>query len=418
MEGRAGQAGGVGHGVVGSTQWRWPPWTPILAFWVVLGLVAALQETWLFHSAGQPLRLWVALAWETPKYVLWGIFTPLVVRLDRRTRGVSAPNLRALAPHLLLAAFLILLHASYATAADFVVLPPPQGIAAFPALLLRQLRARLQFDALSYAGIVGGWYALDYFRRHAREEAVAAHLEGELARAELLTLKMRLQPHFLFNALQALAVLNRRDPGAVTENLLRLGSLYRYLTRTSGLQEVELGHELDFVARYLALEELRFPDRLRVVLDVPSTLRCAVVPHLVLQPLVENAVQHGVAPLERPGTVRITARREGEVLLLEVTDDGVGLSPHSADAAHDAGPSPAHGGTDGIGLAVTGARLRHLYGDRSGIEVGPRDGGGVVARVRVPYREGSPTHVTFDSADEVPRSVAPPRPNEAQRGNG
>lgn len=375
-------AGGRGEDVGGpalsrTRLGRLPTWTPILVFWIALGVVASLQETLLYRSLGRSLGLWTALAWEGPKFVLWGLFTPLVVALDRRVRA-KAPGPIFFAAHLGLAAVLILVHASYATLADFVVLPPAEGTATVLGLLERQLTYRLQFDALSYMGILAGWYALDYFRRHREEERATAQLERELARAELQALKMQMQPHFLFNALQALAVLNGKDPPAVTENLLRLGSLYRYLTRTRGVQEVALRHELDFVTRYLEIEEVRFPDRLRVDVDVPEEILEAIVPHLVLQPLVENALRHGVAPLERESTVTLRARRERGALMLEVLDDGAGP------------PGPGEP-ADGVGLRITRARLRHLHGEQGRLEVLPRGGGGTVARVRIPFHVGAAT---------------------------
>jgi len=237
--------------------------------------------------------------------------------------------------------------------------------------------------ALVYAGnnlfkfsmFVGVAHALHYARRSRERELAASRLEGLLARAELDALRARLQPHFLFNALSALSELVHRDADSAEQGILRLGALLRR-TLDAAEPEVALDDELTFVSHYLEIERLRLGPRLDVAWDIEEPVRRARVPHLVLQPLVENAVRHGLAPRTAPGRVRIAARAEADQLILEVDDDGVGL-----DAAG------ARGGA-GLGLASTRDRLFRLYGSRQRLALSKLPGGGTRAVASLPLLYG------------------------------
>jgi LytS/YehU family sensor histidine kinase len=234
--------------------------------------------------------------------------------------------------------------------------------------------SRFYLDLLTYFAILGGAYAFDYHDRLGERELRASRLETQLARARLDALRMQLNPHFLFNALHAVTAQVRagRGPAAVTM-LGGLGDLLRYALDTDGEPLVPLWRELAFLDRYLDIERVRFADRLRVEVNVPAELREGWVPPLLLQPLVENAVRHGIAPREGPGRIEVAAERMDDRLALTVRDDGVGLG---------AGSVP---GT-GVGLANARARLAELYGDGWELEVADRAGGGVEVRVTIPWR--------------------------------
>ncbi|MGE0440552.1 MAG: sensor histidine kinase, partial [Gemmatimonadales bacterium] len=196
-----------------------------------------------------------------------------------------------------------------------------------------------------------------------------------LAEARLGALRMQLQPHFLFNCLNALSVVYRdQDTETAGRMVEQLGHLLRRVTRPHGGEEVPLAEELEFARQYLALEEIRFSDRLVPGFVTGPGVDRALVPEFILQPLVENAVRHGLARRSDATRIEIRARRDGETLFLTVTDDGPG-------------PSAVSGGS-GIGLANTRARLETLYGGEASLDLTPRSGGGAVATIRMPFREG------------------------------
>ena len=240
-------------------------------------------------------------------------------------------------------------------------------------------------------------------------------LESSLAQARLNTLKAQLQPHFLFNSLNAIIALLRRDPRLAETTLVALSELLRLALHQSRRQEGSLREELEFVQRYLEIQQTRFGGKLRVEQAIePEALDC-LAPTLVLQPLVENAVRHGIEPADKPGTVRVSAAREEWKLVLTVEDDGAGLPTDSAGSGGPRSPaeiqsrSPAsapdstagvvlaRAGT-GIGLANLRARLQALYGARQKLELTPRPTGGVIVRVEIPWhpRAASETANPFD----------------------
>jgi two-component system LytT family sensor kinase len=196
-------------------------------------------------------------------------------------------------------------------------------------------------------------------------------------------LRMELNPHFLYNALNAIAGLVRRQDGArAVEMLARLGTLLRLtLERDSG-HEVTLGRELELLDLYLDIERTRFSDRLRVDLDVPAAMLEALVPAFVLQPLVENAIRHGIAPVPEPGWVRIAASAHGGTLAIEIADTGPGVP---AEASR----------SQGVGLRNTRARLAQLYGGSAGLRLERGAAGGTIATLWLPFRAGyAPTTST------------------------
>jgi sensor histidine kinase YesM len=209
-------------------------------------------------------------------------------------------------------------------------------------------------------------------RARAREMR-AAGLERELALAKVRALQMQLEPHFLFNALNLVSSCIRVDPPRAESMLTYLSDFLRATLRAGGAQEVRLEHELAAVTAYLEIMKARFADRLRVVFDVATESRAALVPNLVLQPLVENAVKHGIARHDRAGTVRIAARREGEALRLSVEDDGPGVPPGGLAAGR------------GVGLSNTAERLAHLYGGAGRLTSGEAPGGGLEVVVWIPW---------------------------------
>jgi anti-sigma regulatory factor (Ser/Thr protein kinase) len=239
----------------------------------------------------------------------------------------------------------------------------------FPVLLV----AGVHENIITYWAILGIQSGFGYYRGFQERELHASELKAQLVKAQLSALKMQLQPHFLFNTLNAIMVLVRQQRGRQAEEMLaRLSDLLRCVLEDVETQQIPLRRELEYLRLYLSIEQVRFKDRLDIEISADETALDAAVPHMGLQPIVENAVRHGIGGIAAAGTIRISAFRTEEALIVRVTDDGPGLG--ATDLAQGRG----------IGLANTRARLHQLYGDAASLKVenGER---GVVATMTVPY---------------------------------
>ena len=237
-----------------------------------------------------------------------------------------------------------------------------------------------------YWVLTAGRHATVYHDELKDRELRTSQLEAQLARGQLSALKAQLQPHFLFNSLNSVAVLMRRDSAAAETMLHRIANLLRVTLDTSDHQLLPLDQEIEFARTYLSVEQTRFQDRLSHRIAVSHEAARALVPNLLLQPLVENALKHGVAPLAAGGTVEITATRVDEILEIRVTDDGAGLGNSGATSE------------GGIGLDNTRRRLEALYGNEQTFDIVPPKDGGTEVIVTLPYRP-APASTT---PDEVP----------------
>jgi LytS/YehU family sensor histidine kinase len=238
---------------------------------------------------------------------------------------------------------------------------------------------RFQFGLLSYGFVLAWGYVHEYFTAVRRRDLAVARLEAELARAQLRALKAQLQPHFLFNTLHAVTVLISRDKEAAIRMVMRLSDLLRMTLVDAERQEAPLADELRFLRLYLEIEQTRFRERLEVVWDVPVGLERAAVPTLLLQPLVENALRHGIEATVTGGRLIVAAARSNGRLVLRVSNDGPGLG--------------APGGADGVGLASVRGRLERLYGGGQRFQLTEPSPGLVEASVELPFREFQPPEV-------------------------
>jgi hypothetical protein len=245
-------------------------------------------------------------------------------------------------------------------------------------VLFESLPTRL----VAYLAIVTLGWAARYFGLYRTRQVHAAELEARLARTHLQVLKMQLQPHFLFNTLNAVAELVHTEPDAADLMITRLGRLLRLSLDNAGHQVVPLRQEIDFLRVYLDIEQVRFQDRLEIVWEVSPETLDAAVPTLLWQPVLENAIRHGVTPLAGRGRIVIASRREGDDLVLEIRDNGTGLP---------AGAPPR----EGVGLRNIRERVNQLYGSRARLSLAPAAGGGTIATLRLPYTpcEGPQTPV-------------------------
>jgi sensor histidine kinase YesM len=241
-----------------------------------------------------------------------------------------------------------------------------------------------------YSGVLAAGIARDYFVRFRAREREAlqlqretAQLQSQLAQARLSALNAQLNPHFLFNTLHAVSSLVERDPRGVRRMIARLSELLRYSLDGAGEHEVPIEQELAFLDRYLEIMRIRFQGRLEVEVQLADSARGALVPSLILQPLVENAVKHGVDKVAEVGRIGIEGRREEGRLILSVSDNGPGVNQLESDA----GASAERGG--GVGLENIRQRLAQLYGSAQSLTLADRPGGGTVATIVMPFRTTS-----------------------------
>jgi hypothetical protein len=366
-----------------------------LAWTVPAGLHTAMEMI-MQHRVGRTIDPVLLFVTTTAPWYIWVVATPVVLSAVRRW-----PVLRPLRPapvvsHLALWIGITVLYVGVRLASRWAMgLPAPR------APLVEQIVGWLPFALLAYAAVAGMAHAALYARR-AREQAIErALLAEQLARAQLDALRAQLHPHFLFNALNTIAMLVREHRVDTAVRLIaELGALLRDLLRGATAAEVPLRQELDLVGRYLMIEQARFGDRLRVDQRVPGHLLDAPVPPLVLQPLVENALRHGVARSTGPGLLCIDVTQREQVLVLTVRDNGPmwGSEPTAADGL-------------GMGLVNTRERLRCLYGNGAYLCLA-HDGEGTVATIVLPLRSPSMAGREAPVAETAAR-VAPLAPLRA-----
>jgi LytS/YehU family sensor histidine kinase len=225
-----------------------------------------------------------------------------------------------------------------------------------------------------YAPILLLAYAMSYYRDFRERELRTSQLQAQLEKARLQSLKSQLQPHFLFNTLNSISALMLTNVEAADRMITRLGDLLRISLETAGTQMTTLSRELEFIDCYIAIEKVRFEERLKIYVDVSPETLDASVPHLLLQPLVDNAIKHGIAKLSSGGEIRISARQDEDDLHLEVRDNGPGFR------------EPGHSASGGVGLRITRERLETIYGQEQSMELLSLPEGGVAARVSIPLR--------------------------------
>lgn len=350
----------------------------IFAFWTFLATLSAANRLldprgfgFRMSPAG-PITLAFIESW------IWAAFTPLILWLSswtsERTRPlwIRIPLLLLIGIGIAIAVYALLDLARY-----LVIDPPPMrrgrggGRSTFAPL--REIgRLRFLNQLLVYFAVLATGFAREFFLSDQRRQRQEAHLQAQLAEARLDALRMQINPHFLFNTLHAVSALVERDPGGVRRMIARLSELLRHTIDSRATDEVPLREEIAFLRRYIEIMEIRFQGRLHVEMQVDDATLDALVPNLILQPIVENALEHGVNRAAGEGQITISARRDGDRLVLSVRDNGPGVDTQNES---------------GVGLGNTRARLQQLYGDRATLTLKNADGGGTLAEITLPYHE-------------------------------
>jgi len=342
---------------------------------VVLALISAGEHYIEMGEKGQQALGWVhALEFRVPFWMLWALLAPLVAVVARsaaRQRSLSAQAVYLTCAGLVMATgHAVVEHTLHRWFAP-ELFPDPSFF--FP-WIWKQAAWWLPDNLLVFGVLAGITYTVDLRQRYREREILASRLGGQLARAELQALRMQMNPHFLFNTMNSIAMLVRqRENEEAVRVIAGLSDLLRSLLDEQRPHEVALREEITFLRRYLEIEQIRFRDRLHVNIAVDDSVLDAQVPSLVLQPLVENALRHGIGRRSAAGQLDISAHRSNGTLILRVSDDGPGLQ----------GDNPNSG--MGVGLRNTRARLHQLYGASQSLELKDGIGGGTVAVIEVPY---------------------------------
>jgi two-component system, LytTR family, sensor kinase len=335
-------------------------WIWILAGWTGLALFLGISSSLAYMAVGNPPRWSLTIRMALAEIYVWALIAPGVMALARRYPFTRATLGRSLAVHI-----------------------PASLVISLAKLIVDQALRRWLFgfdgyvlitslapNFLFYWGIIAAAHGIAYYRSSRERELRASLLEARLATARLQLLQMQLHPHFLFNTLNAISELVHEDPETADRMITGLSELLREALIAGDRQEVPLRRELELVRRYLDIQQARFGDRLQVDIEVDETIMDALVPHFVLQPLVENAIRHGIGARSDAGRVLIRAHADHDALRIDVEDDGAGLK--------DPGPS------EGIGLGNTRKRLEALYGPGASVQVGDHPRGGAIVTVTIP----------------------------------
>jgi two-component system LytT family sensor kinase len=345
-------------------------WALYAALWLLLCTVFGTQ----LYLAGYVAPWPRAVAAEAVYWMSWWLFAPAVFWWCRRLLDFSpwlrvAGLLTGAAAALFIAPVIYHSIAFLLSSSGLCFGPCEMPSDLFSQAWFREVTRNAGVNLPVYAGFVLAWHALAFYREARDRQLRAAQLEARLHQAQLDALRSQLNPHFLFNSLHSIAELVHQDPKVAEQTIVRLGELLRRVLDTADLAELTFEQELDFIRDYVEIERMRLGERLSVTWDIEPETLSVTVPSLILQPLVENAIRHGIAPVATPGTLVVRARRRDGFLEVEIADSGPGLLPNDVRA-------------QGIGIANTRARLRGLYGDRHGFELRHREG--FVVSLRIP----------------------------------
>jgi hypothetical protein len=340
---------------------------------LTLSAMVATSNWFVFRDMGQPRPWPVLFLLEIPAWGVWLLIAPWIVWLGRRLPIHGPHRWRNLALHVPLGALTVLVCYFIVGVVKLPMIPQAPHIFTEPwaVSLLVEYRRKFAIIIPIYFLVLGASQVSDLYRESRRRAVAEERLQTLLERARGDLLRMQLQPHFLFNTLHAISALMERDVPAARRMITRLSDLLRLSLDDDARHEVSLEEEVEFLDRYAEIQRIRFGGRLSVTYHLAPETRRLLVPRLLLQPLVENAITHGLSRLERAGTVRVESRVDGGRLVIRVLDDGTGLN----------GRAPAR---EGVGLGNTRARLEQLYEGAHRFEIADREGGGCEVRIEIP----------------------------------
>jgi signal transduction histidine kinase len=345
-------------------QRRWFRWVLAFLGWTGVALFFASQTYLSYKYSGGEAHWGIVFKINLCQWYAWGALAPGIIWLSRRFPIERAHLIRNLGIHLTAGLCVALVKWQLDNLLRHYVLGLEQGTSLI--FVFHQ-------SLVTYWLLVGATQAYLFYARYREGELRSAQLGTQLAEAQLRALRMQIHPHFLFNTLNAISTLVHNDPEAADSMIARLSELLRLTLENVGVQEVPLAEELEFLDRYLEIQRTRFADRLVVRMEIAPETLDASTPYLILQPLVENAIRHGIAAQSSAGRIVVSARRSEGMLVLAVADDGPGIANEAR-------------AKDGVGISNTRSRLEKLYGNAQQFEVRNAERGGVVATLRFPFR--------------------------------
>jgi two-component system LytT family sensor kinase len=365
-------------------QMKWMKWGIISLCWTALALIFTGQTYVNQASSTDTIHWKMPLAIELCWAYSWYIVTPLILQLLNRFPLQRGKLSRSIGIQVFAAPFFFIASSAISVIAYRLILGPYPGsrslFDSFRAVVIHGFA----FGLLIYWMIIGISQAINYYRGYRDRELLASNLETRLVEAQLDALRMQLHPHFLFNTLNSISVLMRRDVDAADRMLLQLSNLLRVTLARNVAHEIKLRQELEILERYLEIEQIRFQDRLTVRMHVDPAALDALTPQLFFQPLVENAIRHGVAERESGGVIEIRAERRNGMMRLEVRDNGPGINVSREKLI------------EGVGLSNTRSRLGYLYGSEGRFDVGNAEEGGLIAVAEFPFHTETEIEVEAD----------------------
>lgn len=350
----------------------------IMGYWTILALLFVPQTYSANAHTSEPMTVWEAMVANLILFYTWAALTPLVLWLGRRFPIERKKIFRNLTILFVLAAPIVSLQVITLDYMNGIIFGELRGLSP-PTPLSHMFITLGAFDIIFYWAILAVSHALIYFRKYQEREF-------RLVQAQLQALKVQLHPHFLFNTLNAISELIYAAPETAERTITQLSDLLRLSLKSGKEQEVAFKEELDFLQKYIEIHQTLMHERLTVRWDIDPDTYDALVPNLILQPLVENSIRHGIASRAQGGMIEIRAHHRDGTLNLEVYDDGIGLSPNPESAARS-----------GVGITNTRARLEYLYGDMHRFNLSPSAGGGLTVDIVIPFRETSRNKSVEDS---------------------
>lgn len=382
-----------------------PRWFWIIAFWGGIGLFDATQTVFVMRAAGMD-HYWVRLFFtQLFAWLPWLVATPLVLRVSQRYPASRWKQASTWATHLATCGMIGVTYSAWVALWEWRLNPwKLRQTDTYMRLWSSKFYGGLLSFLILYGLILLAGHILRSRAQLALQQAETARLNEQLTKAQLNALRRQIEPHFLFNTLNAIAGLVREDRNDTAVNMIAgLSDFLRHVVEDSDRQQVPLSDELEFARRYLEIQKVRFADRLQYTLDVPEELYSAQVPSLLLQPMVENAIKHGIAKRLHGGSICITASRAGGILTLRVYNDGPGL------------PAGWEQATSGIGMQNVRTRLRGLYGDGFALSLHNHPAGGVEASVSMPFALLTGASLPTTLAETISATGGPQRNRSASQ---
>jgi two-component system, LytTR family, sensor kinase len=360
-----------------------PPWRWVFGVATVLSLFSFLQAyrlTLINSKPGMTIEAGKLLVLNLALWYVPALLIPAIVWAARRFPFDTGHKVRAVAAHSMGALTFAFVHFIGITSVRFLLWADGGKWPSVPwsAYFQRRIFEQLDWSLMVYAVVVGVSHAIAFYHESQERKLKAAQLETRLVEARLKTLEAELHPHFLFNTLHAISTLVHRDPESADRMISRLSDLLRITFDRTGEPKVTLKDEIDFLQKYLDIEQTRFQDRLTVSVKIDPEALDGEVPRMILQPLVENAIKHGIAGRHGGNQIHVSAGREGERLWMQVRDNGAGLQVRTLKALRT-----------GVGLSNTRARLDCLYGRHYRLEFSDKHGG-LSVLIAIPFQRASP----------------------------